>query len=90
LIIHREYFDFHKDEDKDYYQQAREIIVNVAFSWIGPVFFVALGSKLLFDLDTFLSVLPKALMLFVSLFIGQVLFAALADRYTGNFDWPAS
>ncbi len=29
-------------------------------------------------------------MLFVSLFIGQVLFAALADRYTGNFDWPAS
>ena len=90
LIIHREYFDFHKDEDKDYYQQAREIIDNVAFSWIGPVFFVALGSKLLFDIDTFLSVLPEALMLFVGLFIGQVLSAALAARYTGNFDWPAS
>jgi Kef-type K+ transport system membrane component KefB len=90
LIIHREYFDFHKDEDRDYYQQAREIIDNVAFSWIGPVFFVALGSKLLFDLDTFLSVLPEALMLFVGLFIGQVLYAALAARYTGNFDWPAS
>jgi Kef-type K+ transport system membrane component KefB len=32
LIIHRKYFDFHKDENKDYYQQAREIIDNVAFS----------------------------------------------------------
>jgi Kef-type K+ transport system membrane component KefB len=32
LIIHREYFDFHKDEDRDYYQQAREVIDNVAFS----------------------------------------------------------
>jgi Kef-type K+ transport system membrane component KefB len=90
LIIHREYFDFHKDEERDYYQQAREIIDNVAFSWIGPVFFVALGSKLLFDIDTFLSVLPEALMLFVGLFIGQVLSAALAARYTGHFDWPAS
>lgn len=90
LIIHREYFDFHQDEDKDYYQHARDIIDNVAFSWIGPIFFVALGSKLLFDLDVFLSVLPEALMMFVALFIGQVLSAALAARYTGNFDWPAS
>jgi Kef-type K+ transport system membrane component KefB len=90
LVIHREYFDFHKNADKDYYQEAREIIDNVAFSWIGPVFFVALGSKLLFDLDTFLSVLPEALMLFVGLFIGQVLSAALAARYTGHFNWPES
>jgi Kef-type K+ transport system membrane component KefB len=94
LIIHREYFNFHNDKDKDagkdYYQQAREIIDNVAFSWIGPVFFVALGSKLLFDLETFVSVLPEALLLFVALFIGQVLSAAFAARYTGHFDWPAS
>jgi Kef-type K+ transport system membrane component KefB len=90
LIIHLEYFDFHQDEGKDYYKQAREIIDNVAFSWIGPIFFVTLGCKLLFGLDTFMSVLPEALMMFVGLFIGQVLSAALAARYTGNFDWPSS
>jgi hypothetical protein len=29
-------------------------------------------------------------MMFVGLFIGQILSAALAARYTGHFDWPAS
>ena len=90
LIIHREYFDFHEEENKDYYQHARIIIDNVAFSWIGPVFFVALGSKLLFEGNIFMAVLPEALLLFISLFIGQVLSAALAARYTGKFDWPSS
>lgn len=90
LIIHREYFDFHHGKQVDFHKQARNVIDNVAFSWVGPVFFVTLGSKLIFDLDQFLSVLPEALLLFAGLFIGQVLSAALAARYTGNFDWPAS
>ena len=90
LIIQREYFDFHEDKNIDFYQQAREIIDNVAFSWIGPVFFVTLGCKLIFDLDLFLNVLPEALLLFVFLFIGQVTSASLAARYTGNFDWSES
>lgn len=91
LIIQKEYFDFHQEEEKrDHYKEAREIIDNVAFSWIGPVFFVALGTKLLFDLDLFVAVLPFALILFIVLFAGQVLSAGLAARYTGNFDWPSS
>ncbi len=90
LIIRREYFDFHHEQQIDFYQQAREIIDNVAFSWIGPVFFVTLGAKLIFDLETFLSVLPETLILFAGLFIGQISSAALAARYTGQFDWPAS
>ena len=90
LIIHREYFDFGAEQGQDVHHQARTIIDNVAFSWIGPVFFVTLGAKLLFDLDVFLSVLPESIVLFIALFIGQVASAALAARYTGNFDWVAS
>jgi Kef-type K+ transport system membrane component KefB len=90
LIVHVEYFDFHTDRNKDFYLQAREIIDNVAFSWIGPVFFVALGSELLFDQALFVTVLPKALILFAALFVGQIVSAGLAARYTGGFDWPSS
>jgi len=90
LVIHREYFDFHQEQKVDFYQQAREIIDNVAFTWIGPVFFVTLGAKLIFDMDTFLSVLPEAVILFVALFVGQISSASLAARYTGNFSWPDS
>lgn len=90
LIIQREYFDFHQDQNIDFHQQAREIIDNIAFSWIGPVFFVTLGTKLLFDLDIFLTVLPETLILFVGLFFGQILSAGLAARLIGKFDWPAS
>jgi len=90
LVVHREYFDFHQEQEVDFYQQAREMIDNVAFTWIGPVFFVTLGAKLIFDLDTFLSVLPEALFLFGALFIGQIFSASLAARYTGKFSWPDS
>ena len=90
LIIQREYFDFHQDKEIDFYRKSREIIDNVAFSWIGPVFFVALGTKLIFEMELFVSVLPEALILFVALFIGQVSSAGLAAKFTGGFDWPAS
>lgn len=90
LVIHRRYFDFHRDRQVDFYNQARLMIDNVAFSWIGPVFFVALGSKLVFELDLFLEVIPGALILFTGLFIGQVSSASIAARYTGNFNWPDS
>ncbi len=90
LIIQREYFDFHQHQQINFHQQARHIIDNIAFSWIGPVFFVTLGTKLIFDLDIFLNVLPQTLTLFAGLFFGQILSAALAARITGKFDWPAS
>ena len=90
LIIHREYFTFHKAHKIDYYKRAREMIDSIAYSWLGPVFFVTLGAKLVFDFDLFISVLPEAIFLFVGLFIGQIASAGLAARYTGNFDWPSS
>ena len=90
LIISREYFEFHQDKEIDFHKQAREIIENVAFSWIGPVFFVSLGTHLIFDGDILLSVVEESVILFVALFIGQVLSAALAAKYTGGFDWAES
>ncbi|WP_461517616.1 cation:proton antiporter [Porticoccus sp.] len=90
LVIKREYFIFHEQRNIDFYEQAKQIIDNVAFSWIGPVFFVTLGTKLVFESAVFFAVLPLGLLLFAGLFVGQVLSAALAARYTGHFDWPAS
>ena len=90
LVVRREYFDFHQEQQVDFYQQARQIIDNVAFTWIGPVFFVTLGAKLIFDLDILLSVLPESLCLFIALFIGQVASASLAARFTGGFAWAES
>jgi Kef-type K+ transport system membrane component KefB len=90
LIIRSEYFEFNQDKNINFYNQAREMIDNMAFSWIGPVFFVALGSKLIFNFELIIDVIPEVLILFVGLFFGQVLSAALAARYTGNFDWASS
>ncbi|MEJ2417910.1 MAG: cation:proton antiporter [Exilibacterium sp.] len=96
LVIRKEYFDKEDtllkelDKNVDFHERARDMIDNIAFSWIGPVFFVTLGSKLLFDSEVFISVLPESILLFLVLFIGQILSAALAAKYTGKFDWPSS
>ena len=90
LVVHRDYFDFHKENKKDHFEKTGRIIDNVAFTWIGPVFFVTLGTNLIFDMNIFTSVLPEALILFVGLFVGQIASASLAARYTGQFDWPSS
>lgn len=58
LIIKREYFDFHHDQNIDFYNQAKQMINNIAFAWVGPIFFVSLGSQLVFDGELFLQVLP--------------------------------
>jgi Kef-type K+ transport system membrane component KefB len=100
LIIRQEYFsdEVHEIDQqhqtnarhKSAYEQARLMIDNVAFSWLGPVFFVTLGSKLLFDGPLFLATLPQALLLFAGLFFGQIISASLAAKYTGRFSWPDS
>jgi len=66
------------------------VVDNVAFSWIGPVFFVDLGTKLIFDYSILAVVLPQIAVLFVGMFVGQIGSAALAARFTGNFCWHES
>jgi Kef-type K+ transport system membrane component KefB len=91
LILRKEYFSrLDEGDSRDHYENSRNIIDNVAFTWIGPVFFVALGSKLIFDLDILIDVIPQTIVLTVGLLIGQVLSASIAARYTGGFSFEES
>ena len=56
----------------------------MAFSWIGTVFFVDFGAKIIFDSNLLLGVLPYAAALLVGLFIVQVRLAGLAARFIGG------
>lgn len=72
------------------YKKTRKIIDDVAFSWIGPVFFVTLGAKLIFDLELIIDVLDETIALVVVIFVAQVSSAAIAARYTGNYSFEES
>ena len=91
LIIKEEYFHFgNRENQRALYRDTRKIIDDVAFSWIGPIFFVNLGTKLVFDPVIFTSIIDETLILLISIFLAQVLSAATAARYTGSFSWQDS
>ncbi len=90
LILREEYFHFHRFPEVNYYARTRQIVDNAAFSWIGPVFFVNLGTKLVFDWETILAILPHTAILTAALLIVQIASSALAARYTGGFKWADS
>ena len=54
---------------------------SVAFYSIGPVFFIELGTKLVFDWDIFMSVIPQTAIMTLGLFFAQISSAALAELY---------
>lgn len=91
LIIKEEYFHFGTRENRRVlYRDTRKIIDDVAFSWIGPIFFVNLGTELVFDPVIFTSILEETLILLCGVFFAQVISAAAAARYTGSFNWQDS
>jgi len=98
LILREEYFneapatvagaeDLDAPED---FNSIKRIVDNVAFVWIGPVFFIALGAKIIFDWDLFITVIPYVLLLTFSLITAQILSAGMAARYTGGFNFHES
>jgi len=88
LILREEYF--HRDVSRDSYRETLIVLDNMAFTWIGPMFFVQLGTHLVFDWDIVVSVIPHTLAMTVGLLAGQILSAALAARYTSAMGWPDS
>ncbi|MEH6580902.1 MAG: cation:proton antiporter [Halioglobus sp.] len=93
LILKEEYFLFGKQteaSDLTIHRDTQRIIDSIAFSWIGPVFFIVLGTRLVLDMDILMSVLDETLILTACLLFGQVLSAGLAARYTGSFNWAES
>lgn len=98
LIVESSYFDIFSEPDEsgvkklkdNKYHAVLEHVETVAYSWLGPFFFVELGSTVLIDEST-VGVLGYALIFFVLLFIGQFLSASLAAKYVpGGFDWAES
>jgi Na+:H+ antiporter len=90
LILREEYFLSKRGLSRSHFESTKKIIDNIAFSWLGPVFFVVLGGKLVFDWDMFVSVLPQTIMLTTGLIVTQVSSAGLAARYTAGFDFKDS
>ena len=93
LILKEEFFVFnHEKEGREstVYEETRRAIDNVAFSWIGPVFFIVLGTRLVLDAEILISVVDETITLTLILIVAQVLSAALAARYTGRFLWAES
>jgi len=88
LILKEEYFQ--RKEQKGSYEDTKRIVDNIAYSWIGPVFFVELGTKLTFDAQILISVIPQVTALSAGIFTAQVSSAAIAARFTGGMDWTAS
>jgi Kef-type K+ transport system membrane component KefB len=85
LILKEEYFQ--RKQQKGSWEDTKRIVENMAFSWIGPVFFVNLGAKLIFDKDLMTSVFPNIIVLVLAVFFAQIISATLAARYTGGMNW---
>jgi len=91
LFLKEEYFQCSANETLTNHRKSAEFILNnLAFNIFGPIFFVMLGTKLLFDMEIILEILPIAMTLFFSVLILQVLSAAFAARYTGKYHWHES
>jgi Kef-type K+ transport system membrane component KefB len=91
LFLKEEYFVYTKNEKLLSNKKDAQFVINhLAYTIFGPIFFVMLGTKLLFDMKIILGVLPAALVLFLAVFILQILSAALAARYTGSYRWHES
>ena len=86
LVLKQEYFQL--DGESQTYEDTANVVDNVAFSWLGPIFFVHLGAQIIFDGDVLMAVLPQVAVLTLGLFAAQVASAALAARYTGGMSWP--
>jgi len=94
LILREEYFknaptaiagvEEYDDAPEDF-KGIKRVIDNVAFVWIGPVFFVALGAKIIFDWDLLVSVIPYVAALTISLIIIQILSCLLFKTWL--FGW---
>lgn len=101
LFLHADYFVHKKvkktknaegeiveeEERDDKFHEASHVINHIAFTIFGPIFFVNLGGKLIFDAEIMLMALPAALFLFATVLIFQVVSACLAARFTGGYEW---
>ncbi len=98
LVLKEEYFMIESDvgiirktrRTPRIFAETKKIVETSAFSLVGPVFFVELGTKIVFDADLIMKVLPYAAALWIGVFVIQIVSAGLAARYTGQMNWSQS
>ena len=98
LIVREEHFqlttrtidEFGRPVEFNVYAETKRIVDNAAFCWVGPVFFVDLGAKILLDWDLLTDIMPYAIAMTVGIAVFQVLSAGLAARYTSGMNFAES
>jgi Kef-type K+ transport system membrane component KefB len=91
LFLKSEYFNITINNKLKSHKRDAELVINhLAFTIFGPIFFVMLGTKLIFDLEILFNVFVPVLVLFILVFTFQILSAMLAAKYTGNYRWYQS
>jgi len=88
LILKEDYFQ--PQGSRYSYAETRHVVDIVAFSVVGPIFFVDLGTRLVLDIPLIVSIIPQVVALTVSIIMVQVTAASLAARYTGSMNWHES
>ena len=89
LILRDEYFSSERKVDNNL-RTIGNALHSLSFSWIGPIFFVVLGTRMQLSWQLVQDVLPHAVVLTAAIFFAQISSAALAARYTGGMQKAAS
>ncbi|MRJ02281.1 MAG: cation:proton antiporter [Epsilonproteobacteria bacterium] len=87
LFLKKEYFLFNGNREERVYRESKLVIDHLAFTIFGPIFFVNLGAKIIFDFDILGQIFWQVLILFSMVLIFQILSAAFAARFTGGYRW---
>jgi len=89
LFLADEYFiEIDKDNKKQFKHHidvVKTFMDNLAFIILGPIFFINLGAKLIFDANILMESIVPVLTLFISVLVLQITSAALAARFTGGY-----
>jgi Kef-type K+ transport system membrane component KefB len=83
LLLKEEHFQLEESEVN--IESIENVINNLAFVVFGPVFFILLGSKIIFDLTVLSEVIVPTLVLFISVLVFQILSAGGAAKFTGGY-----
>jgi len=82
LILKAEYFEV---GNQNRAKEIEKITSTMAFTVFGPVFFILLGAKIIFDLGILKEVIVPTIVLYVLVLVFQVLSASFAAKYTGGY-----
>lgn len=79
------------NEDMDDFEHSMHVIDNIAMSWLGPVFFVLLGGKLVIDPEKLKGAIGQIFALYACMVVAQFFTASIAARYVpGGFNFVES